>query len=100
MFYITIFIFVKEGKETVFHEFEELVIPILDKYNGQVYYRIRPTNETYITCVGEQPYEVHLVAFDTEQDFKNYTNDEERKTFMHLKEQSIKTTIAIKGTTL
>lgn len=45
----------------------------------------------------EQPYEIHLVEFATEDDFKNFMLDEERKQFLHLKEQSIKSAILIKG---
>jgi hypothetical protein len=38
------------------------------------------------------------VEFDSEQDFHNFGKDEERKKFMHLKEQSIKSVMMIKGT--
>ena len=43
------------------------------------------------------PYEIHLVSFDVESDFHNFMRDEERKTFLHLKEQSIKYVLLIKG---
>ncbi len=100
LFYITSFIFVKKGKEAVFQEFEAAVIPILNNYNGEILYRIRPEKEQYIHCTGAPPYEVHFIVFDSEQDFLNYSQDEKRKTFMHLKEESIQTTLAIKGTNL
>ena len=76
------------------------MIPILAKYHGELRYRIRPKEENYIHSTGEQPYEIHFVVFNSEQDFNNYIDDEERKTFMHLKKESIKNTIAIKGTAL
>jgi len=40
------------------------------------------------------------VEFDTEQDIENFQNDEERKKFLHLKDQSIKSVLLIKGTKL
>jgi len=48
----------------------------------------------------ENPYEIHLMEFETDNDFKNFLQDEERKRFLHLKEQSIKSVILIKGTRL
>jgi len=47
-----------------------------------------------------KPYEIHLVEFETDKDFAEFMQDEERKRFLHLKEQSIKTTWLIKGTKL
>ena len=38
MIYLTLMIFIKEGKETIFHEFEDLAIPLLKDYNGQTYW--------------------------------------------------------------
>jgi hypothetical protein len=40
------------------------------------------------------------VEFDAEQDFENFKLDEERKKFLHLKEQSIKASIMFKGNKL
>jgi hypothetical protein len=37
------------------------------------------------------------VEFESEQDFKNFMLDEERKKFLHLKEQSIKLSVLYKG---
>lgn len=98
MVYITQLLFVKKGKENAFLGFEEKVIPLMNTHNGRIVYRIRPTKETYISFEQEElPYEIHIVSFDTEKDFRNYLNDDSRLKFMHLKEESIKTTITIKG---
>jgi hypothetical protein len=40
------------------------------------------------------------VEFDTVEDFENFKHDEERKKFLHLKEQSIKASILVQGTKL
>lgn len=97
MIYITQLIYIKQGQEAVFDEFESVAIPIISKYNGRMLFRIRPTKETIIERNIDSPYEVHLTEFDSEEDFQNFLKDEERKSFLHLKEQSIKTAILIKG---
>jgi len=93
-------IYIKEGQENIFHQFEDMAIPIIAKYNGKLLFRVRPTKESFIEHHIDKPYEIHLVEFETEQDFENFKLDEERKKFLHLKERSIKTSILIQGTKL
>ena len=100
MIYITQLIYVIAGQEEIFHQFEELAIPIILKYNGRLTLRIRPTEESVIEKNIETPYEIHLVEFNTQEDFDNFKNDEERKKFLHLKEKSIQSSILIQGTKL
>lgn len=98
MIYITQLIYVQEGQEKVFQEFENVAIPIISKYNGRLLLRIRPQEDSFIENDIDKPYEIHLVEFDSEQDFQNFKHDEERKKFLHLKEQSIRSSILIQGT--
>ena len=100
MIFFTQLIYIKEGQEAVFHQFEDIAIPTISKYNGRLLLRIRPTEDTMIEATVERPYEVHLVEFDSEDDFVNFSKDEERKRFLHLKEQSIRSVVLIKGTQL
>jgi len=100
MIFFTQLIYVKEGQEAVFHQFEDIAIPAISKYNGRLLLRIRPTEDTIVEATVERPYEVHLVEFDSEDDFVNFSKDEERKRFLHLKEQSIRSVVLIKGTQL
>ena len=100
MLYITQLIFIKEGQEQVFQQFEDIAIPTIAKYNGRLLLRLRPTEDAFIEQQIDKPYEIHLVEFDAEQDFENFMQDDERKKFLHLKEQSIKASILIKGTKL
>ncbi|MFD2933016.1 DUF1330 domain-containing protein [Spirosoma flavum] len=100
MIYFTQLIYVKEGQEAVFHQFEEVAIPLIEKYNGQLLLRIRPTDDSYIEQHIDKPYEIHLVNFDTEQDFAAFSQDESRKQFLHLKEQSVQTAILFQGVKL
>lgn len=97
MIYITQLIYIIAGQENVFNQFEDVAIPIISKYNGRLLLRIRPDEHSLIEHHIDKPYEIHLVEFDTEQDFENFKQDEERKNFLHLKEQSITASILIQG---
>jgi uncharacterized protein (DUF1330 family) len=90
-------IYIKDGQEDVFHQFEDVAIPIISKYNGRLLLRVRPDENSFIEHSIEKPYELHLVEFDSENDFEDFKLDEERKKFLHLKEQSIKASILIQG---
>ncbi len=97
MIYITQLIYIKEGQENVFHQFEDIAIPAILKYNGRLLLRIRPNENSFIEYCIDKPYEIHIVEFDNEQDFENFKQDEERKKFLHLKEQSVKASILFQG---
>jgi len=77
--YITQLIYIKEGQEKVFDQFESVAIPIISKYNGRMLLRVRPRERSYIEADMEKPYEIHLVEFDSDQDFRNFMKDEERR---------------------
>lgn len=100
MLYITQLIYIKEGQEKVFDQFESVAIPIISKYNGRMLLRVRPGAGAYIEADMEKPYEIHLVEFDSDQDFRNFMKDEERKKFLHLKDQSIKASVLYQGVML
>lgn len=97
MIYLTQLIFVKPGKEAIFHQFEELAIPLLSQYNGRILYRIRPEKEQFVTASGEIPYEVHFLSFDSQQDFEAFMQDDSRLAYIHLKEESVKSMLLFKG---
>lgn len=63
-------------------------------------FRVRPTEDSFIERSIDQPYEIHFVEFNSEDDFNNFMQDEERKQFLHLKEQSIKSVWLVKGNKL
>lgn len=100
MIYITQLIYIIDGQEDIFHQFEDIAIPTILKYNGRLTLRIRPEESSVIERNIEKPYEIHLVEFDTQQDFDDFKKDEERKRFLHLKEKSIKSAILIQGVKL
>ena len=100
MIYLTQLIHIINGQENIFDEFENIAIPTIRKYNGRLLFRVRPDEKSFIELHMDKPYEIHFIEFDTEQDFENFKQDDERKKFLHLKEQSIKTSILIQGTKL
>lgn len=100
MIYLTQLIFILDGKENTFHEFEDFAIPLLEKYSGKMIYRIRPTAENFISPEGDLPYEVHFISFDSDDQFQLFMKDDSRLAFLHLKEESIRSTLLVKGTKL
>ena len=98
MIFITQLVYIKEGQESVFHQFEDIAIPAILRYNGRLLLRVRPTENNFIEFHIDRPYEIHLVEFDDEQDFENFKQLDERKKFLHLKDQSIQSVVMIKGT--
>jgi uncharacterized protein (DUF1330 family) len=100
MIFLTQLIYIKDGQEDLFHQFEEIAIPAISKYNGRLLIRVRPNDHSVIENSIDKPYEIHLVEFDSEQDFQNFNQDEERRKFLHLKEQSVKAVLLIKATKL
>lgn len=97
MIYLTLLIFIQEGKEDVFNEFETLALALLDDYNGKLLYRIQPNEASIISHTEEIPHEIHFLSFNSENDFMNFAKDERRQHFMHLKENSIRETFLVKG---
>lgn len=97
MIYFTQLIYVVKGREEVFNEFEDHVLPLLQKHNGKLVQRWRCHEASVIHTDGDTPYEIHLVSFDNESSFNNYIHDPERKQYLHLKETSVERSILIKG---
>jgi len=97
MLYFTQLIYLQPGREEIFDQFEAIALPLIDKYNGRLLLRVRPAAEAYLASSIDRPYEIHLVEFDSNDDFVNFTKDEERKKFLHLKEQAIKSAWLIRG---
>ena len=73
---------------------------MIGKYNAELLFRVRPPEDAFVELHMDRPYEIHFVKFDTERESKNFMRHEERKRFLHLKEQSIRASILIQGTRL
>jgi len=81
----------------VFDKFESLMLPIIARHHRRLLLRIRPGPGAYLVSDIRQPYEIHLVEVDAEEDFLAFMKDEKRKTFLHLKKQSIESDMLVKG---
>lgn len=95
MLYITQLIYIKEGAEAAFHEFEEHAIPLIAAYGGELLLRTRGGEKIEGTM--EQPYEIHLVSFPTAEHFERFKNDSSRQAFLHLKEASVRASLLMAG---
>jgi hypothetical protein len=100
MIYFTQLIYIKEGANVSFDNFEDVAIPLIAKYNGQLLLRVRPNPAQYIEQQMEPPYEIHFGSFNSEADFSAFMKDETRQQFLHLKEQSIRNSILVLGNRL
>ncbi len=100
MLYITQLIYIHEGKEEIFHQFEDVAIPLIEKYNGKLLLRLRPAPGEIIAGEEEMPYEVHPVSFPGEADFNAFKLDKEREEFLHLNDASVRKMLLIQGTAL
>lgn len=100
MIYLTQLVYVHPGKEAVFHEFEAVALPLVARYRGELLLRIRPTPDTVVEGAAETPYEVHIVRFDSDEDFSRFAADESRQRFLHLKNESVRATLLIRGATV
>ena len=98
--YITQLIYIKDGKEDIFNQFESIAIPAIAKYKGKLLLRVRPDENAFIEHSMDKPYEIHLATFPTDEDFQRFMHDEERKRFLHLKEEAIQSIVLIKGNEL
>lgn len=100
MVWYTQLIYIKQGKEEIFHEYENKVLPLLAKYEGTLSLRIRPDANSIIASSGEVPYEVHLVSFPGKTNFNNYIADESRKAALALKDESVLRVFLIEGSVM
>ena len=97
MIYITLLVYVISGEEDKFNNYEEQVIPLLEKYNGILLYRIRPERHNYLTMQDDQPYEIHIITFNSQSDFDRFRSDPDRKNHAHLYKESVFRTVLIEG---
>jgi uncharacterized protein (DUF1330 family) len=98
MIYLTQLVYLRDGYEDAFDRFEDAVLPLLSKYRGELLLRLRPGPSSRIGGSSEAPHEIHLVRFESDEDLLRYSDDEERKRLLPLKEQSVRNSLLIKGT--
>jgi hypothetical protein len=98
MLYLTQLVYVNDGEERTFQAFEDVAIPLISKYRGELLLRMRPNPESIITAGIEVPYEIHVVRFGSEDDFRMFCDDEDRQRVLHLKNASVRSSLLVRGT--
>jgi hypothetical protein len=58
------------------------------------------TQLIYVHPGKETEFETHLVSFETEDDLERYSRDDQRQRFLHLKNQSVRSALVVRGTAL
>jgi len=76
------------------------VLPLLQNHNGELVYRVRPPKSAFLESSRELPYEIHLVTFGSQADFKGYKTDPKRLEFMDMKNRSVEKIVLIEGVEL
>jgi antibiotic biosynthesis monooxygenase (ABM) superfamily enzyme len=100
MIYVTQLIYLIPGRETEFYEFEDQVLPLMERYSGKLLLRVRPDSTAIIAAAMEKPFEIHFMSFDSEELLQGYRNDAERKKYLYLKEDSVRTTFLTMGSVI
>ena len=59
--------------------FSRCALRLLPKYRGELLLRVRPNAESVIQAGAEVPYEVHVVRFESDDDFRRFSEDDERQ---------------------
>ena len=74
---------VPSGGVAGFQAYEDAVLPLLSEFGGLLERRLRN---------GDGTIEVHIVSFDSDQDFQRYRSDPRRAALSHLFEASAAST--------
>ena len=69
----------------------------MEKYSGKIVYRVRPQKEDFIDKHEELTYEFHFISFESDEDLSNFMKDDSRLEFIHLKNESVKSMLLMKG---
>lgn len=95
---ITQLIYLNDGGEKDFLEYESLVLPLLEKYRGKLMFRIRTARENFIYPHDEElPYEIHIVSFGSADDLENYKHDPVRIKSLELFQRAVKKVVNLES---
>jgi uncharacterized protein (DUF1330 family) len=97
MVFITQLVYIHAGQEGVFDAFEAVAIPLIQKHGGELLLRLRPTPENVVAGSMDLPYEIHLVRFPDDAAFARFASDEDRRKFLHRKNDAMKSSLLVRG---
>src|SRR5688572_24203679 len=98
MVYLTQLVYVRPGEEETFLQFEDVVLPLIAKYEGELLLRLRPTADSVVEAAIEVPYELHFLRFASEERLAQYGSDPERQRVLDLKDRSLLASLVVQGT--
>jgi len=98
MIYLTQLVYLRPGEEDAFHEFEDVVLPLIPKYGGELLLRLRPRTDCMVQASIELPYELHFLRFESAEALARYGCDEDRQRVIQLKDRSVRATLVVQGT--
>jgi len=93
-FYLTVLLYLNEGHVAQFHDYEQRIKPILERYGGRYEKVIRSSQ-----VLGDSPLpdEIHWLSFPSETDFQQYRADANLAELAHLRRASVQKTVVISG---
>lgn len=96
--YITLLVFIREGEADRFLQYEDRVLPLLSKYNGELLYRIRPQPSNFVhPTTDDQPFEIHVLTFPNPAAFEDYRQDKERLSYFPLFQKAVRQVILLQS---
>lgn len=95
--YMTVLIYLKEGQEAVFHEYERQAAKVMARHNGRFEQLIKPD-----TVNGDLPLpnEIHILSFATSDGFASYRQDPDSAALAPMRIASVEKAIFLQGTAL
>ena len=97
MLYLTVLLYIHEGQEAAFAEYEARVRPIMARYGGKMLYRTNPEADSAAAPDQELPYEMHLLSFPDHDAFMAYRQDPERTELAPLQGRIIKRAVVMRN---
>ncbi len=85
--YLTLLVYLRDGKESSFLEYENKMVPLLKKYGGRLEFRLKTMKNNAV--VQEEPDEIHIVSFPSHDDYERYRQDPGREALSGLFTDSV-----------
>ena len=92
--YVVASLWIREGDVVAFQAYECKTACIMKRYGGVIERTVRPSN---LDSASDQPFEVHLIRFPSDEMFERYRTDAELKALSPEREAVIKKTLVLIG---
>ena len=91
---LCVLLWARAGQEAMLADYEDQVLSLLPAHGGRVISRVRSLE------TGDQPHEVHVIEFPTEQAIDDYLRDPTRVALADLRDRAIERTELFRVTTV